>query len=260
MKKLMVFLVFCVVLSLASCSDNDSSTPAPTASAALKTAPFAEIPLEGENVAEYTAPDVETLEVSDSDVFLTIVSYTMSGGYEILFYEAQDHVIYGAYRKNDGILVRFFTQDAVYKDGYDIKPYMNVLGQTGFYIVCPRGSAYTAYDYYYFEPDGALKILAQCSNYVIENDFNGDGAAEIVWYYNGGREVYYYFKRDNKICAACLSAMLNKALPEWEKVNALPFSADEGTIEITYSLKDEEYGAHKAEMLIADDTVEIYLK
>ena len=68
--------------------------------------------------------------------------------------------------------------------------YENVLGQSGFCIACPRGAAYYANDYYYFDEEGILWLLAACGGQALEVDLNGDGQKELLWSYHG-YELYY---------------------------------------------------------------------
>ena len=131
-----------------------------------------------------------------SDIAEILASRTLENGTEVLFYRAQDGNKYAACRAaGSDTLLRFTDEYNVYTDRYAIGTFTDLFGHDGFVLECPRGAAYYAYDYYYFDADGTPRLLADCSNYVIEQDLNGDGEKELLWFYHGA-ESYYYFERN----------------------------------------------------------------
>lgn len=130
-------------------------------------------------------------EVTTADIAQTLAAQTLPDGTEVLFYTSTSGGKYCAYIPvGTERLIRFTEESSVYTDGYDISLYENVLGQRGFRITCPRGAAYYANDYYYFDTDGTLWLLASCGSQALEVDLNGDGHKELLWSYHG-YELYY---------------------------------------------------------------------
>lgn len=214
-------------------------------------------------VEPYEAPRVEITTVDGSDIASVIVSYVCGNGTEVMFYRAQNGDIYGAYRADDDMVVRF-TQSYWadnkwgYQDGYDIKPYENVFGHDGFYIVCPRGAAYVAQDYYYFEPDGTLKLVIHCCNHVIAQDLNGDGATELLWFYHDGALAYYCFEQDGIIYEVDLHTLLTAELPEWN-IGFDQDSVHDGTLGMIYGLSGEDStAAYYGEIKFTEDSLMVY--
>lgn len=104
---------------------------------------------------------------------------------------------YWAVRRED-TLIRFCVEESTYSGDYGVEPFSNVLGQSGFRILAPRGGYY-AYDYYVPDSVGVPRLLAGCANEVEEADFNGDGETDLRWFYHGGQEMTTYFRRDGKL-------------------------------------------------------------
>lgn len=100
---------------------------------------------------------------------------------------------------NGNALTRFCREESGYREGYDVEPFFDVLGQSGFRILAPRGSAYVAYDYYVMGENGVPQLLAECANQVEEVDVNRDGEVDLRWYYHGGQETYYYFRQNGQL-------------------------------------------------------------
>lgn len=156
-----------------------------------------------------------------------LTSYDLSDSEKVVCYWDLEQVYkYWALRRGD-TLTRFAQEYNAYETGYGVQVYSNVLGHTGFYIISPRGAAYTAYDYYYLDENGMPTLLADCANYVVEQDLNGDGEKELLWVYHG-REAYYYFRRNNAYRAddtvymADVNAILKEARPDWQIESVQP--------------------------------------
>ena len=105
---------------------------------------------------------------------------------------------YWAVRQGDTLL-RFCVEESAYGGDYGVEPFSNVLGQSGFRILAPRGAGYFAYDYYVPDGEGVPRLLADCANEVEEADFNGDGETDLRWFYHGGQEMTTYFRRDGEL-------------------------------------------------------------
>ena len=120
-----------------------------------------------------------------------MASRTLLDGTEVLFYLSAAGDKYCAYiPAGTERLIRFTYESNVYTEDYGISLYENVLGTSGFRIECPRGAAYYANDYYYFDEDGTLWLLARCSSEALEVDLNSDGQKELLCSYHG-YELYY---------------------------------------------------------------------
>lgn len=217
------------------------------------------------NIEPYQAPEVEITMADYSDIASVIVSYVCDDGMEVMFYKAQSGDIFGAYITGNDMVMQFTQgywadENWGYQNGYDIQPYENVFGHDGFYIACPRGAAYGAYDYYYFEPDGTLKLVIQCCNYVVAQDLNGDGATELLWFYDGGAEAYYCYEIDDTIYAADLDALLTEVLPDWV-VSFDPYSVANESIGITYiygSERENEPATYTGIIKFEEDSLVVY--
>lgn len=213
-------------------------------------------------VQPYTPPDVSPAEVDKSDIYETITSLTLSNGTEVLFYYALSGVKYCAYITSDGTLTRFTTEDNSYSDGYSITAFTGLFGHDGFRIQCPRGAAYAACDYYYFDQDGVLRLLAACAGDTLEQDLNGDGAAELLWFYHAGRECYYYFEKNGVLYMADVGALLTGALPDRVLVGASPDDLQDGLLPVLYSVEQTSGETLTSDGLLrfSPDAVEVYDK
>lgn len=199
----------------------------------------ATVPLE--DVQAYT-PENQTVtpaEVSASDIAEIMPDgtgkdgvLTLSDGTEVLCYRDKSDNKYWALKRGD-TLIRFTQEDNAYTDGYSAEPYQDVFGHDGFRIICPRGAAYTAYDYYYLDKSGSPQLLAECSNSVTEADLNGDGAKELLWYYHGN-ESYYYFERDGKLYLADVNGLIRDILPDWTVSGVKEFDQEDTILPISY--------------------------
>lgn len=197
------------------------------------------VPLD--DVQAYT-PENQTVtpaEVSASDIAEILPDgtgkdgvLTLSDGTEVLCYRDQSSNKYWALKRGD-TLTRFTREDNCYTDCYSAEPFQDVFGHNGFRIACPRGAAYTAYDYYYLDEDGSPQLLAECSNYVTEGDLNGDGAKELLWYYHGN-ESYYYFERDGKLYLADVNGLIRDVLPDWMVSGVKELDQKDAILPISY--------------------------
>lgn len=193
------------------------------------------------DVQAYT-PENQTVtpaEVSASDIAEILPDgtgkdgiLTLSDGTEVLCYRDKSGDKYWALKRGD-ILTRFTREDNCYTDCYSAEPYQDVFGHDGFRIACPRGAAYTAYDYYYLHEDGSPQLLAECSNYVTEGDLNGDGAKELLWYYHENLS-YYYFERDGKLYLADVNGLIRDVLPDWTVSGVGEFDQEDAILPISY--------------------------
>ncbi len=158
------------------------------------------------NAEPYTpVNDMEADEVSADTMGEVLCDETMPDGTRIVCYQDQEDAMvkYWAVRKGD-MLTRFCQEESAYRDGYAVEPFSDVLGESGFRILAPRGAAYFAYDYYVLDENGIPKLLADCANQVDEVDLNGDGETDLRWYYHGGQEVFAYFRSDGVLYSSCL--------------------------------------------------------
>ncbi|BAL00602.1 peptidase M56 family protein [Oscillibacter valericigenes Sjm18-20] len=197
------------------------------------------VPLE--DVQAYT-PENQTVtpaEVSASDITEILPDgtgkdgiLTLSDGTEVLCYRDKSGDKYWALKRGD-TLTRFTREDNCYTDCYSADPFQDVFGHDGFRIVCPRGAAYTAYDYYYLDEDGSPQLLAECANYVTEGDLNGDGTKELLWYYHGN-ESYYYFEREGKLYLADVNGLIRDVLPDWTVSGVKEFDQEDAILPIFY--------------------------
>lgn len=151
-------------------------------------------------------------EVTTEDISLTLAHATLPDGTKVLFYIPLSGDKYGAYiPAGTERLIRFTEEDNTYHDGYDVTLYENVLGQSGFSIICPRGAAYCANDYYYFDEDGVLWLLAACGSKAVETDLDGNGEKELLWSYHDG-ELYYDTRIDGQLYETDLCDLTAAAL------------------------------------------------
>ena len=142
---------------------------------------------------------------------------TLPDGTNILCYwePGSSDTKYWAIRQKDGTLLRFCQESSAYTEGYSAEPFTDILGRDGFRITAPRGAAYIAYDYYTLEETGAPRLLADCANGVIEADVNGDGGRELLWFYHGGRDIFYLFLREETVRCLCLTDLLAEQPEPW---------------------------------------------
>ncbi len=106
---------------------------------------------------------------------------------------------YWAVYRDDDTLLRFCKEESGYTSDYTVEPFDDILGQSGFRLLAPRGAGYFAYDYYVVDGDGIPRLLARCANEVEETDLNHDGETDLRWYYHGRREIFTYFRQDGQL-------------------------------------------------------------
>lgn len=151
-------------------------------------------------------------EVTTADIVRKLAHAALPDGTEVLFYRSFSGEKYGAYiPAGTDRLIRFTREDNAYTDGYGVSLYENVLGKSGFRLECPRGAAYYANDYYYFDGDGTLWLLAACGNQAAETDLDGDGDKELLWSYHDS-ELYYDTRIGGQLYEANLGALTARAL------------------------------------------------
>lgn len=224
----------------------------------------ATVPLE--DVQAYT-PENQTVtpaEVPASDIAEILPDgngkdgvLTLSDGTEVLCYRDKSGDKYWALKRGD-TLTRFTREDSGYTDCYSAELYQDVFGHDGFRIVCPRGAAYTAYDYYYLDENGSPQLLAECSNYVTEGDLNGDGAKELLWYYHENLS-YYCFERDGKLYLADVNALIQNVLPDWTVSDVKEFNLESGLLPIAYCTGGSEV-EYKAFLHFTPEAIQVLEK
>ena len=96
-------------------------------------------------------------------------------------------------------------------------------------MACPRGAAYYANDYYYFDEDGALWLLAACGSEAVETDLDGNGEKELLWSYHES-ELYYDTRIDGQLYEADLCHLTAAALGYRQDGTLV-------TLEVPYSLE-----------------------
>ena len=151
-------------------------------------------------------------EVTTADIARTLASQTLPDGTQVLLYTSASGGKYCAYiPAGTQRLIRFTEESEVYAQGYAVLLYEDVLGRSGFHIRCPRGAAYLADDYYYFDEDGVLWQLAACGGAAMEADLGGDGQKELLWSYHGW-ELYLYTQINGRLYQADLCSLTAQAL------------------------------------------------
>lgn len=179
-------------------------------------------------------------EVTTADISLTLAHATLPDGTKVLFYISISGEKYGAYvPAGTERLIRFTHEDNAYTDGYGVSLYENVLGKSGFCMECPRGAAYYANDYYYFDEDGVLWLLASCGSEAMEVDLNRDGEKELLWSYHES-ELYYDTCISGQLYEADLGALTAEALGYGQDATLMalemPYSPEAFTGETGYTL------------------------
>ena len=129
-----------------------------------------------------------------------------------------------AYRRYGGSWVRFLTEGSTYREGFDAGLFADLFGKSGFFITAPRGAAYTAYDYYYFDANGKLGLLFSGTHSDAIGDFNSDGINDLLWFTHAGRVAEYYYSAGEDIYRFDIIAELTSHFSDWEYICADPWS------------------------------------
>ena len=175
----------------------------------------------------------------------------LSDGTEICWYISND-IQSCAYRKPGGEWIRFVTEDSGYLDGYGAESYSNLFGHSGFYIKAPRGAAYLAQDYYYFDTDGKLQFLFGGTYLDTLVDFNNDGNNDLLYYYHDGRIAQYYYKVGEDILVFDIIEALSSRFINWRDIEIDHSSLSDDTIQLSYWRGDDQY---KAQLTFTTDTI-----
>ena len=180
-----------------------------------------------------------TVEINED----TVLSMTeLSDELDICWYLDND-IQKCAYRRYGGEWFQFLAEDSAYRDGFGAQSYENLFGHSGFFIEAPRGAAYFAYDYYYFEEDGTLRFLFAGTFLDTFVDFNNDGNNELLWFYHGDRDAIYYYTSGSDIFMFEIIGALSACFNDWEYIAVNPLSLHNNTLQITYRCDDEQYAA-----------------
>ena len=210
MRTQLVILLSCLLLTGCSGPTTASQPPQPEVQPDDELVTALSLPLA--ELAPYEPwVSMEPDTVSADTMGEILCEKTMPDGTEVVCYWHPDHLTdpdhqftkYWAVRRGDALL-RFCQEESGYDSSgdYDVTPFSDILGQSGFRIRATRGVTYIAYDYYVLDENGIPRLLADCANGVGEADFNGDGVTELMWFYHGGQEVFYYALLDGRVCFA----------------------------------------------------------
>lgn len=232
MRTYLTLLLSCFLLSGCSGPITVSQLPQPEARPDDELVTVLSLPL-AETVPYEPWGSMEPDTVSAGTMGEILCDKTLPDGTEIVCYWHPDHLTdpdyqftkYWAVRRG-GELLRFCQEESGYDSSgdYDVTPFSDILGQSGFRIRALRGAAYMAYDYYVLDENGVPRLLADCANDVVEADFNNDGVTELMWFYHGGQEIFYYALLDGQVCFADVTSALADMSP-------LYFWADTGFLD-----------------------------
>ena len=162
--------------------------------------------------------------ISDDSMFSTL---EMSDGTKVCWYlDGADKSC--AYRKPGEGWTRFLVEaETVYEpELFSLGNYDNLFGHNGFYTVAQRGSAWTAYDFYYFKPNGDLQMLFAASYPCFIGDINRDGQNELYWGYHGGMELYYTYYNGRRILTLNVVDAIRDNRPAWRNFQGSVFPTD----------------------------------
>ena len=149
-----------------------------------------------------------------------------------------------------GDWICFLAEDSGYRNGYGATLYGDLFGHNGFSIQAPRGVAYYANDYYYFDDDGKLRFLFNETYLDIPLDLNGDGVNELLWFYHGGRDASLFYSDGDDIYAFDIIETLSERFHEWDDITIDPLSLDGFNMRISYRLKSDPEGKPRETLLI----------
>lgn len=266
-------LAFCISI-LAGCAAAPEPEVTETTLPAAKAAAVIPLPVEEETVLVLSLEGVKPYAAYESMTPDTVPADTMGdllcdttlpGGANVLCYWEPDsrHTKYWAIRRGDELL-RFCMEDACYDTDYSAAPFTDVLGCSGFVINAPRGAAYTARDYYIYDETGVPRLLAGCSGEPLEADVNEDGERELLWFYHGGREVYYFYHREGALHEADIISLLHEQYPEWLLLSCTPKEYTGGKLPVTFvkggwDAVNDDAAHHAGWLEFSADTVEVHI-
>ncbi len=134
-------------------------------------------------------------------------------GHSIMVYRADDGVVYAAYVEDD---VYYVFLSGLSEERGHVFFYNGLFGRDGFYV--DYNGQYDEHtsgpirDYYYFDANGVLTLLARCETRggaaACQLDLDGDGTDELV----SGRQIF--FLRDGLVYEAKLDELLLAQCPE----------------------------------------------
>lgn len=162
----------------------------------------------------YTAPAV-TVE-RHTDDFIDHYDYRLENwnfdGRNVVAYRSSTRpgTLHAAIRQEDGTMNVFFTTQ---EDNYQSMFFFHdLLGRDGFFVTYRTGANPRFYatdtDYYYFDENGVLTLLARCQGESQIIDLDGDGQSELVT----PRQLF--FQREGVVYEARLDELLLSACPE----------------------------------------------
>lgn len=263
-KKLYEFvwgLAACAVL-LSGCGGGDGSLGSVSTEAAesVRPKPLASVSLSGcdvDAVSWYNMDEPSFVPVSAMGELLC--DATLSNGAEVVCYwePNTEYTKYWAIRQGD-MLLRFCQEESGYKSSYTISEYTNVLGHDGFRIECPRGAAYQAYDYYYWDENGMPCLLAAAAADLLEEDVNDDGTKELFTFYHGGRDISYIFQDSMGVREAAVSELLQLDFPGYQVSGTAESGLMDGGIPATLWMTDQNMESISVLLRFTIDTMEVW--
>jgi len=168
-----------------------------------------------EELTPYAAPAVTVEARPDHYAFNYETCYANwdLDGHHIMVYRAEDGVVYAAYEE-DGVYYVFLS--GLSEGRGCVSFYNDLLGRDGFYVdyfgQYSERSSGPIRDYYYFNDDNVLTLLARCQTHggvaSYHLDLDGDGHDELVSGYQ------MFFARDGLVYEARLDELLLAQCPE----------------------------------------------
>ncbi len=178
-------------------------------------------------ISYYTPDRIQAEPAVDKSDIAEILAEAESGGIKMMFYRANSGDIWGAWAQEDGSVYRFIhAYDAQgewgYETGFSVELFQNLFGHDGFVMGYFLGATYHPYDYYFFNENGAVELLASCTNNHTVLDLDGDGNAELLYfsYVNTLLRPTFYFRRDNRLYEVDVSALLNNNFLGWSNIQS----------------------------------------